>query len=596
MQEKNKLGQNSKDEKSSFRPGQPGTPFAPPPGTRPTGGCRRWVDCVDGFWNNLRCTGGRYCRGGWEGDDNKAGEIEENHEQSTKEEKSSFRPGQPGTPFAPPPGTRPTGGCRRWVDCVDGFWNNLRCTGGRYCRGGWEGDDNKAGEIEENQVQSTKEEKSSFRPGQPGTPFAPPPGTRPTGGCRRWVDCVDGFWNNLRCTGGRYCRGGWEGDDNKAGEIEENHEQSTKEEKSSFRPGQPGTPFAPPPGTRPTGGCRRWVDCVDGFWNNLRCTGGRYCRGGWEGDDNKAGEIEENQVQSTKEEKSSFRPGQPGTPFAPPPGTRPTGGCRRWVDCVDGFWNNLRCTGGRYCRGGWEGDDNKAGEIEENHEQSTKEEKSSFRPGQPGTPFAPPPGTRPTGGCRRWVDCVDGFWNNLRCTGGRYCRGGWEGDDNKAGEIEENHEQSTKEEKSSFRPGQPGTPFAPPPGTRPTGGCRRWVDCVDGFWNNLRCTGGRYCRGGWEGDDNKAGEIEENHEQSTKEEKSSFRPGQPGTPFAPPPGTRPTGGCRRWVNCVDGFWNNLRCTGGRYCRGGWEGDDNKAGEIEENHNQSTKEEKSIFLP
>ena len=566
------LEESTKEEKSAFRPGQPGTAFAPAPGTTTSTICRRWIDCVDGSWNNQRCTGGRYCRGGWEqGGSNKAAELEE----STKEEKSAFRPGQPGTAFAPAPGTTTSTICRRWIDCVDGSWNNQRCTGGRYCRGGWEqGGSNKAAELEE----STKEEKSAFRPGQPGTAFAPAPGTTTSTICRRWIDCVDGSWNNQRCTGGRYCRGGWEqGGSNKAAELEE----STKEEKSAFRPGQPGTAFAPAPGTTTSTICRRWIDCVDGSWNNQRCTGGRYCRGGWEqGGSNKAAELEE----STKEEKSAFRPGQPGTAFAPAPGTTTSTICRRWIDCVDGSWNNQRCTGGRYCRGGWEqGGSNKAAELEE----STKEEKSAFRPGQPGTAFAPAPGTTTSTICRRWIDCVDGSWNNQRCTGGRYCRGGWEqGGSNKAAELEE----STKEEKSAFRPGQPGTAFAPAPGTTTSTICRRWIDCVDGSWNNQRCTGGRYCRGGWgEGGSNKAAELEE----STKEEKSAFRPGQPGTAFAPAPGTTTSTICRRWIDCVDGSWNNQRCTGGRYCRGGWEeGGSNKAAELEE----STKEESSIFLP
>ena len=204
------------------------------------------------------------------------------------------------------------------------------------------------------------EEKSAFRPGQPGTPFAPAPGTQPTTICRRWIDCVDGSWNNQRCTGGRYCRGGWEsGSGDKAAEFEVNNE------KSAFRPGQPGTPFAPAPGTQPTTICRRWIDCVDGSWNNQRCTGGRYCRGGWEsGSGDKAAEFEVNN------EKSAFRPGQPGTPFAPAPGTQPTTICRRWIDCVDGSWNNQRCTGGRYCRGGWEsGSGDKAAELEVNNEK-----------------------------------------------------------------------------------------------------------------------------------------------------------------------------------------------------------------------------------
>ena len=252
------------------------------------------------------------------------------HENETQM-KSGFRPGQPGTPFAPAPGATPTTICRRWVDCVDGNWNNQRCTGGRYCRGGWEGGGNNV---------TPQKEKSGFRPGQPGTPFAPAPGATPTTICRRWVDCVDGNWNNQRCTGGRYCRGGWEGGGNNV---------TPQKEKSGFRPGQPGTPFAPAPGATPTTICRRWVDCVDGNWNNQRCTGGRYCRGGWEGGGNNV---------TPQKEKSGFRPGQPGTPFAPAPGATPTTICRRWVDCVDGNWNNQRCTGGRYCRGGWEGGGN----------------------------------------------------------------------------------------------------------------------------------------------------------------------------------------------------------------------------------------------
>ena len=142
-------------------------------------------------------------------------------------------------------------------------------------------------------------------------------------------------------------------------------------------------------------------------------------------------------------------------------------------------------------------------------------------------------------------------------------------------------------DKSVFRPGQPGTPFAPAPGTRPTTFCRRWVDCVDGNWNQQRCTGGRYCRGGWEsGPSDKAAQPEESSE------KSAFRPGQPGTPFAPAPGTRPTTFCRRWVDCVDGNWNQQRCTGGRYCRGGWEsGPSDKSAEPEE-----SSENKAVFLP
>ena len=431
------------------------------PNTPPKPGCRGWVECIDGYWGNMRCTDGWYCRGGWEGDDNKAAV-----EESTKEEKSG-------------PNTPPKPGCRGWVQCIDGYWSNMRCTDGWYCRGGWEGDDNKAA-VEE----STKEEKSG-------------PNTPPKPGCRGWVQCIDGYWGNMRCTDGWYCRGGWEGDDNKAAV-----EESTKEEKSG-------------PNTPPKPGCRGWVQCIDGYWGNMRCTDGWYCRGGWEGDDNKAA-VEE----STKEEKSG-------------PNTPPKPGCRGWVECIDGYWGNMRCTDGWYCRGGWEGDDNKAAVKE-----STKEEKSG-------------PNTPPKPGCRGWVQCIDGYWGNMRCTDGWYCRGGWEGDDNKAAV-----EESTKEEKSG-------------PNTPPKPGCRGWVQCIDGYWGNMRCTDGWYCRGGWEGDDNKAAV-----EESTKEEKSG-------------PNTPPKPGCRGWVQCIDGYWGNMRCTDGWYCRGGWEGDDNKAA-VEE----STKEEKS----
>ena len=61
--------QESKD-KSAFRPGEPESPERP--------GCRGWVDCVDGYWGNFRCTDGRFCRGGWEGSDNKASPVEKN--------------------------------------------------------------------------------------------------------------------------------------------------------------------------------------------------------------------------------------------------------------------------------------------------------------------------------------------------------------------------------------------------------------------------------------------------------------------------------------------------------------------------------------
>ena len=444
----------------------------------PLPGCRGWVDCVDGYWGNFRCTDGRYCTGGWEGDDNKAAEVEEN----TKEQKAASKPD-------------PLPGCRGWVDCVDGYWGNFRCTDGRYCTGGWEGDDNKAAEVEEN----TKEQKAASKPD-------------PLPGCRGWVDCVDGYWGNFRCTDGRYCTGGWEGDDNKAAEVEEN----IKEQKAASKPD-------------PLPGCRGWVDCVDGYWGNFRCTDGRYCTGGWEGDDNKAAEVEEN----TKEQKAASKPD-------------PLPGCRGWVDCVDGYWGNFRCTDGRYCTGGWEGDDNKAAEVEEN----IKEQKAASKPD-------------PLPGCRGWVDCVDGYWGNFRCTDGRYCTGGWEGDDNKAAEVEEN----TKEQKAAFKPD-------------PLPGCRGWVDCVDGYWGNFRCTDGRYCTGGWEGDDNKAAEVEEN----TKEQKAAFKPD-------------PLPGCRGWVDCVDGYWGNFRCTDGRYCTGGWEGDDNKAAEVEDNlKGKSTQGEDSVFIP
>ena len=81
-------------------------------------------------------------------------------------------------------------------------------------------------------------------------------------------------------------------------------------------------------------------------------------------------------------------------------------------------------------------------------------------------------------------------------------------------------------------------------------------------------------------------------------EKSAFRPGQPGTPFAPAPGTQPTTICRRWIDCVDGSWNNQRCTGGRYCRGGWEsGSGEKAAEVEGSlQEESVAEEQALFLP
>ena len=485
----NLRGAGDAESKSAFQPVHPD----------PRPGCRGWVECVDGYWGNFRCTDGRYCRGGWEGDDNKAAEVEEN----TKEQKAAFEPVHPD----------PRPGCRGWVECVDGYWGNFRCTDGRYCRGGWEGDDNKAAEVEEN----TKEQKAAFEPVHPD----------PRPGCRGWVECVDGYWGNFRCTDGRYCRGGWEGDDNKAAEVEEN----TKEQKAAFEPVHPD----------PRPGCRGWVECVDGYWGNFRCTDGRYCRGGWEGDDNKAAEVEEN----TKEQKAAFEPVHPD----------PRPGCRGWVECVDGYWGNFRCTDGRYCRGGWEGDDNKAAEVEEN----TKEQKAAFEPVHPD----------PRPGCRGWVECVDGYWGNFRCTDGRYCRGGWEGDDNKAAEVEEN----TKEQKAAFEPVHPD----------PRPGCRGWVECVDGYWGNFRCTDGRYCRGGWEGDDNKAAEVEEN----TKEQKAAFEPVHPD----------PRPGCRGWVECVDGYWGNFRCTYGRYCRGGWEGDDNKAAEVEENlKGKSTQGEDSVFIP
>ena len=412
------------------------------------------------------------------------------------------------TAFQPRPeaeGTRPSAGCRGWVECVNGYWGNFRCIDGRYCRGGWEGDDNKAAEIEEKaKEESAKEQKSAFQPGRPEAE-----GTRPSAGCRGWVECVNGYWGNFRCIDGRYCRGGWEGDDNKAAEIEEKaKEESGKEQKSAFQPGRPEAE-----GTRPSAGCRGWVECVNGYWGNFRCIDGRYCRGGWEGDDNKAAEIEEKaKEESGKEQKSAFQPGRPEAE-----GTRPSAGCRGWVECVNGYWGNFRCIDGRYCRGGWEGDDNKAAEIEEKaKEESAKEQKSAFQPGRPEAE-----GTRPSAGCRGWVECVNGYWGNFRCIDGRYCRGGWEGDDNKAAEIEEKaKEESAKEQKSAFQPGRPEAE-----GTRPSAGCRGWVECVNGYWGNFRCIDGRYCRGGWEGDDNKAAEIEEEaKEESAKHENSVFVP------------------------------------------------------------------------
>ena len=357
--------------------------------------------------------------------------------------------------------------CLNYVNCHNGFFNGIRCNGGRYCTK-WGG----GGKV-----------------------------------CRKYVSCRNGFFNGINCHGTRYCVS-WgllqEGEEVAAKDSEsqnadadsthteldmqtENDLQNENEENQ--------------------GNCLSWARCRNGFFNGIRCSGGRYCTR-WGG-------------------------GGVG-------GRRRWGGggrvCKKYVSCRNGFFNGINCHGSRHCVT-WgllqEGEEVAAkdsesqnADVDSTHTELDMQTENDLQNEN----------EENQGNCLSWARCRNGFFNGIRCSGGRYCTR-WGG-------------------------GGVG-------GRRRWGGggrvCKKYVSCRNGFFNGINCHGSRHCVT-WgllqEGEEVAAkdsesqnADVDSTHTELDMQTENDLQNEN----------EENQGNCLSWARCRNGFFNGIRCSGGRYC-------------------------------
>eukprot|EP00435_Cladocopium_sp_Y103_P036674 s1264_g9.t1 len=188
--------------------------------------------------------------------------------------------------------------CLTWANCRNGFFNGIKCSGGRYCTK-WGG-----GRV-----------------------------------CKKYVSCRNGFFNGINCHGSKYCVT-WgllqEGEEESAKDIESQNQEADSTD-SELNMGEEND--LQNDNAETEGHCLSWANCRGGFWRGIRCNGGRYCTrwggGGYGG-------------------RRRWR----------------SGGrvCRKYVSCRNGFFNGINCHGSKYCVT-W-------GLLQQGEEESTKETES----------------------------------------------------------------------------------------------------------------------------------------------------------------------------------------------------------------------------
>ena len=415
--------------------------------------CRKYVNCNRGFYNGINCHGSRYCVS-W-------GLLQEGEDESSKISESQSEEGDAAAGDTTEETTRDDelqadqehsdGVCLKYVNCRNGFFNGIKCSGGRYCTKWGSG-----GRV-----------------------------------CRKYVNCNRGFYNGINCHGSRYCVS-W-------GLLQEGEEESSKHSESQSEEGDAAAGDTTEETTRDDelqadqehsdGVCLKYVNCRNGFFNGIKCSGGRYCTKWGSG-----GRV-----------------------------------CRKYVNCNRGFYNGINCHGSRYCVS-W-------GLLQEGEDESSKISESQSEEGDAAAGDTTEETTKDDelqadqehsdGVCLKYVNCRNGFFNGIKCSGGRYCTKWGSG-----GRV-----------------------------------CRKYVNCNRGFYNGINCHGSRYCVS-W-------GLLQEGEEESSKYSESLSEEGDAAAGDTTEETTRDDelqadqehsdGVCLKYVNCRNGFFNGIKCSGGRYC-------------------------------
>ena len=411
--------------------------------------CKKYVNCRKGFFNGIKCNGNRYCVT-W-------GLLQEGEEESSQDTEiqvegaeSALEVGQETSSDQEVQADQEESGrkCLHYATCRNGFFNGIKCSGGRYCTKWGSG-----GRV-----------------------------------CKKYVNCRKGFFNGIKCNGNRYCVT-W-------GLLQEGEEESSQDmesqvegAESALEVGQETSSDQEVQADQEESGrkCLHYATCRNGFFNGIKCSGGRYCTKWGSG-----GRV-----------------------------------CKKYVNCRKGFFNGIKCNGNRYCVT-W-------GLLQEGEEESSQDTESqvegaesALEVGQETSSDQEVQADQEESGrkCLHYATCRNGFFNGIKCSGGRYCTKWGSG-----GRV-----------------------------------CKKYVNCRKGFFNGIKCNGNRYCVT-W-------GLLQEGEEESSQDTEiqvegaeSALEVGQETSSDQEVQADQEESGrkCLHYATCRNGFFNGIKCSGGRYC-------------------------------